>query len=172
MRQAGRVARFWVAAFGVVVGLQSACIPARSDELRGGGAAVEDNQFRLALFIKNVAGHAGDGFTIQVSEVSAEKAEVSADTQVSETSAEKAEAAADTQVNEVSAEKAEVPADAQVNEVPAAKEEVPAERERDHSARSLNEMLAWFLKGAALLTAMVLFYKGLKWWVLRNRESE
>ncbi|GEC15560.1 hypothetical protein NWI01_14520 [Nitrobacter winogradskyi] len=145
-----------MAAFGVVVGLQSTCIPARSDELRGGGAAVEDNQFRLALLIKNVAGHARDGFTIQVSEVSAEKAEVSADTQVSETSAEKAEAPADTQVNEVSAEK----------------EEVPAERERDHSARSLNEMLAWFLKGAALLTAMVLFYKGLKWWVLRNRESE
>ncbi|WP_187148022.1 hypothetical protein [Nitrobacter winogradskyi] len=145
-----------MAAFGVVVGLQSACIPAGSDEFRGGGAAIENSQFRLALLIKNEAGHARDGSTILVSEVSAEKAEVSEDTQASETSAEKAE----------------VPADTQANEVPAAKEEVPAERERDHSARSLEEMLAWFLKGAALLTAMVLFYKGLKWWVLRNRQSE
>ncbi|OJU29436.1 MAG: hypothetical protein BGN91_04275 [Nitrobacter sp. 62-13] len=48
--------------------------------------------------------------------------------------------------------------------VPAEKEEVSPvrERDRDHSARSLHEMLILFLKGAAALTALVLFYKGLK----------
>jgi hypothetical protein len=72
-------------------------------------------------------------------------------------------------VSEVSAEKGEVSAE---KELPAEKEEVPAERERDHGARSPLEMLAWFMKGAASLTAMVLFYKGLKWWVFRKRQSE
>lgn len=36
------------------------------------------------------------------------------------------------------------------------------ERDRDHSARSLQEMLFLFLKGAGALTALVLLYKGLK----------
>lgn len=132
--------RFWVAVSGLVAGLLSACISAQSDELRRIGTPVEGAQFRLALLIKDVAGHPHDGFVTQVSETSPEKEEPSADTQVSEVSAEK--------------------------------EEVSAERERDHGARSPQEMLAWFLKGAAVLTAMVLFYKGLKWWVLRKRESE
>lgn len=144
MRQVGKVLRFWMAVFGLVVGLQSACIPAQSDDLWSIGTPAEEAQFRLALLIKDVP---RDGSVIQVSETSAEKAEVSADTQVSETSAEKAV---------VSAEK----------------EEIPAERERDHGARSLQEMLVWFLKGAAALTAMVLFYKGLKWWVFRRRQTE
>ncbi|MDR6305488.1 hypothetical protein GGQ85_003212 [Nitrobacter vulgaris] len=72
-------------------------------------------------------------------------------------------------MSEVSAEKGEVSAE---KELPAEKEEVPAEREREHGARSPLEMLTWFLKGAASLTAMVLFYKGLKWWVFRKRQSE
>ncbi|MBN9147467.1 hypothetical protein [Nitrobacter sp. 62-23] len=53
---------------------------------------------------------------------------------------------------------------AQASETATEKEQVPAERERDrdHSARSLQEMLVLFLKGAAALTVLVLFYKGLK----------
>ncbi|WP_438277440.1 hypothetical protein [Nitrobacter sp.] len=53
---------------------------------------------------------------------------------------------------------------AQANEAATEKEEVPPvrERDRDHSARSLQEMFILFLKGAAALTALVLFYKGLK----------
>ena len=94
-----------------------------------------------------IAAHS-DGF-IQVSEVSAEKtSEVSAE-KTSEVSAEKA--------SEVSAEKTS---------------EVSQERERDHSARSLQEMLILFLKGAAALTALVLVYKGLKRWLGPKRQSE
>ncbi len=140
MTQAGKVLRVWMAVSGLVAGLQSACIPARSDDLRGIETPAGEARFQPALLVKDVAGHARGGFVIQVSETSPEKEEPSADTQVSEVSAEK--------------------------------EEVSAERERDHGARSPQEMLAWFLKGAALLTAMVLFYKGLKWWVLRKRQSE
>lgn len=60
------------------------------------------------------------------------------------------------QAGEAATEKEEI--------VPAEKEEVPPvrERDRDHSARSLQEMLVLFLKGAAALTVLVLFYKGLK----------
>lgn len=148
MRQAGRVLGFWVGVFGLVVGLQSACFPAQSDELRRIGAPVEDIQFRLALLISDAAGHLRDGSVIRVSEVSAEEA-----------SSER---------KEVSAKEAS----SATKEVSAGSEEVSTERERDHSARSPGEMLAWFLKGAAALTAMVLFYKGLKWWVLRRRQSE
>lgn len=52
----------------------------------------------------------------------------------------------------------------QASEAATEKEEAPPERERDrdHSARSLQEMLVLFLKGAAALTVLVLFYKGLK----------
>lgn len=148
MRQAGRDVRFWVTVLGVVVGLQSACVPAQSDEIRGSGAAIEDSRFRLSFLMTDVAGHPRDGSVIRVSEVSAEEAPPESK---------------DASVEDASPES---------KEVPAASEEVSTERERDHSARSLEEMLAWFLKGAGLLTAMVLFYKGLKWWVLRNRQSE
>ncbi|WP_438275913.1 hypothetical protein [Nitrobacter sp.] len=57
------------------------------------------------------------------------------------------------------------PPAAQPSEASTEKEEVVPtgkERDRDHSARSLQEMLILFLKGAAALTALVLFYKGLK----------
>lgn len=131
MQQRGRVLRFWMAVFGLVAGLQSACIPAQSNDLWSTGTRAKEDQFRLALLIKDTAGSLRDGSVVRVSEVSAEKSEVSAD-----------------------------------------KSEVSPERERDHGARSPQEMLAWFLKGAAALTAMVLFYKGLKWWVLRRRQSE
>lgn len=160
MRQAGRVVRFWVTVFGVVVGLQSACVPVQSDEIRGSGAAIDDSRFRLAFLMTDVAGLPRDRSVIRVSEVSAEDASP----ERKETSAEDAPP----ESKDASAEDASP----ESKEVPAASEEVSTERERDHSARSLQEMLAWFLKGAGLLTAMVLFYKGLKWWVLRNRQSE
>jgi len=147
MRQAGKVLRFWMAILGPAIGLQSACIPAQSDNLGSSGTPVAEAQFPLALPIKDVADHPRDGFVVQVSEVSAEK-----------------------EKEEISAEKEKLPAERE--EVSAEKEEVPAERERDHGARSLQEMLAWFLKGAASLAAMVFFYKGLKWWVFRKRQSE
>jgi hypothetical protein len=134
-----------MAILGPAIGLQSACIPAQSDNLGSSGTPVAEAQFPLALPIKDVADHPRDGFVVQVSEVSAEK-------------------------EEISAEKEKLPAERE--EVSAEKEEVPAERERDHGARSLQEMLAWFLKGAASLAAMVFFYKGLKWWVFRKRQSE
>lgn len=137
MRQAGRVLRFWMPILGLAIGLQSACIPAQSDDLGSGGRPVAEARFPPALLIKDVADQPSAGSVVQVSEVSAEKGEVSAE-----------------------------------KELPAEKEEVPAERERDHGARSPLEMLAWFMKGAASLTAMVLFYKGLKWWVFRKRQSE
>lgn len=137
MRQAGRVLRFWMPILGLAIGLQSACIPAQSDDLRSSGTPVAEARFPPALLIKDVADQPRAGSVVQVSEVSAEKGEVSAE-----------------------------------KELPAEKEEVPAERERDHGARSPLEMLAWFMKGAASLTAMVLFYKGLKWWVFRKRQSE
>lgn len=161
MRQAGRVVRFWVTVFGVVVGLQSACVPAQSDEIRGSGAAIEDSRFRPAFLMTDVAGHSRDGSVIRVSEVSAEEAPPEGKKEVS------AEDAPPESKNALVED-----ASPESKEVPAASEEVSTERERDHSARSLEEMLAWFLKGAGLLTAMVLFYKGLKWWVLRNRQSE
>lgn len=154
MRQAGKVLRFWMAILGPAIGLQSACIPAQSDNLGSSGTPVAEAQFPLALPIKDVADHPRDGFVVQVSEVSAEK-------EKEEISAEKEKLPAEKE--EISAEKEEVSAE---------KEEVPAERERDHGARSLQEMLAWFLKGAASLAAMVFFYKGLKWWVFRKRQSE
>ena len=138
MRQAGRVLRLWMPILGVAIGLQSACIPAQSDDLGGSGTPVAEAQFPPALRIRDVADHPREGFVVRVSEVSAEK-------------------------EGVAAEKEELPAE---------KEEVPAERERDHAARSPLEMLAWFLKGAASLAAMVFFYKGLKWWVFRKRQSE
>lgn len=144
MRQAGRVLRFWVPILGLTIGLQSACIPAQSDELGSSRTPVAEVQFPLAHLIKDVADHPRAGSVVQVSEVSAEKGEVSAE-------------------KELPAEKEAVSAE---------KEEVPAEREREHGARSPLEMLTWFLKGAASLTAMVLFYKGLKWWVFRKRQSE
>lgn len=52
----------------------------------------------------------------------------------------------------------------QAGEVATKSEEVAtkSERDRDHSARSLQEMLLLFLKGAGALTVLVLFYKGLK----------
>ncbi|WP_244553450.1 hypothetical protein [Nitrobacter vulgaris] len=129
--------RFWVPILGLTIGLQSACIPAQSDELGSSRTPVAEVQFPPAHLIKDVADHPRAGSVVQVSEVSAEKGEVSAE-----------------------------------KELPAEKEEVPAEREREHGARSPLEMLTWFLKGAASLTAMVLFYKGLKWWVFRKRQSE
>ena len=144
MRQAGKVLRFWMPILGLAIGLQSACIPAQSDDLGSSGTPVAEARFPPALLIKDVADQPRAGSVVQVSEVSAEKGEVSAE-------------------KELPAEKEEVSAE---------KEEVPAERERDHSARSPLEMLAWFMKGAASLTAMVLFYKGLKWWVFRKRQSE
>ena len=147
MRQAGKVLRFWMAILGPAIGLQSACIPAQSDNLGSSGTPIAEAQFPLALPIKDVADHPRDGFVVQVSEVSAEK-----------------------EKEEISAEKEKLPAEGE--EVSVEKEEVPAERERDHGARSLQEMLAWFLKGAASLAAMVFFYKGLKWWVFRKRQSE
>lgn len=147
MRQAGKVLRFWMVILGPAIGLQSACIPAQSDNLGSSGTPVAEAQFPLALPIKDVADHPRDGFVVQVSEVSAEK-----------------------EKEEISAEKEKLPAERE--EVSVEKEEVPAERERDHGARSLQEMLAWFLKGAASLAAMVFFYKGLKWWVFRKRQSE
>ena len=147
MTQAGKVLRFWMAILGPAIGLQSACIPAQSDNLGSSGTPVAEAQFPLALPIKDVADHPRDGFVVQVSEVSAEK-----------------------EKEEISAEKEKLPAERE--EVSAEKEGVPAERERDHGARSLQEMLAWFLKGAASLAAMVFFYKGLKWWVFRKRQSE
>ena len=137
MRQAGRVLRFWMPILGLAIGLQSASIPAQSDDLGSSGTPVAEARFPPALLIKDVADQPRAGSVVQVSEVSAEKGEVSAE-----------------------------------KELPAEKEEVPAERERDHGARSPLEMLAWFMKGAASLTAMVLFYKGLKWWVFRKRQSE
>ncbi|WP_347263869.1 hypothetical protein [Nitrobacter sp.] len=172
MRQAGRVVRFWVTVFGVVVGLQSACVPVQSDEIRGSGAAIDDSRFRLAFLMTDVAGLPRDRSVIRVSEVSAEDASP----ERKETSAEDAppeskDASAEDAPPESKDASAE-DASPESKEVPAASEEVSTERERDHSARSLQEMLAWFLKGAGLLTAMVLFYKGLKWWVLRNRQSE
>lgn len=160
MRQAGRDVRFWVTVFGVVVGLQSACVPVQSDEIRGSGAAIDDSRFRLAFLMTDVAGLPRDGSVIRVSEVPAEDA-----------SPERKEVSAEDAPPESKDASAE-DASPESKEVPAASEEVSTERERDHSARSLQEMLAWFLKGAGLLTAMVLFYKGLKWWVLRNRQSE
>lgn len=135
MRQAGKFLRFWMAVFGVVAGLQSACIPAQSHDFWSIGTPVA--QFRLAVLVKDAV-HPRDGSVVQVNEASAEENE-------------------------------KVPTE---KEASTEKEEVSAERERDHGARSLQEMLTWFLKGAALLTSMVLFYKGLKWWALRKRQSE
>lgn len=168
MRQAGRVVRFWVTVFGVVVGLQSACVPAQSDEIRGSGAAIEDSRFRLAFLMTDVAGHPRDGSVIRVSEVPAEEAPPEGKDTSPEGKKEVSAEDAPPESKNASVEDASP----ESKEVPAASEEVSTERERDHSARSLEEMLAWFLKGAGLLTAMVLFYKGLKWWVLRNRQSE
>ena len=119
MRQAGRVLWFWMPILGLAIGLQSACIPAQSDEVGSSRTTVAEVQFPPALLIKDVADQPRAGSVVQVSEVSAEKGEVSAE-------------------KELPAEKEEVSAE---------KEEVPAERERDHSARSPLEMLAWFMKG-------------------------
>jgi hypothetical protein len=144
--------RFWMSVLGLVIGLQSACIAANSDGFRTPDPAVEGDKFRSVL-IKDVAvapRESGDnGSIIEVSEVAAEKAnEVSAD-----------------KTSEVSAEK--------TSEVPAEKtSEAAAERERDHSSRSLQEMLILFLKGAGALTVLVLIYKGLKRWFGPKRQSE
>lgn len=193
MRHGGRLLRFWVPVFGLAVGLQSISIPAQSDGLKSIGT-LDEASFRLTLLIKDVTGDPRDKYVIQVNEVSAEKeepsaAKVEASAEKDESSAEKAGVSAEqagasaekqgstTEAAGVSAEKAETSAE---KEDPSSEKEadsaeklaVPAERERDHGARSPQEMLAWFLKGAAALTAMVLFYKGLKWWVLRRRQSE
>ncbi|MEH6950839.1 hypothetical protein V4R08_05750 [Nitrobacter sp. NHB1] len=105
--------RFWISVLGLVIGLQSVCVAAHSDDLKSPDRAV----------------------------------------QVSETPA------SETQVNETP-----------VSEAPVS--EVTPKRDRDHSARSLQEMLILFLKGAVALTAIVLVYKGLKRWFGRKRESE
>jgi hypothetical protein len=128
-----------------VIGLQSAGIAANSDGFRSPDPAVEGDKFRSAVLIKDVAvapREYGDNGSI---------------IQVSEVAAEKA--------NEVSAEK--------TSEVPAEKtSEAAAERERDHSSRSLQEMLILFLKGAGALTVLVLIYKGLKRWFGPKRQGE
>jgi hypothetical protein len=69
---------------------------------------------------------------------------------------ESSRAAAPTKDAAPAAETSDGPA-AQASEVSPVRE-----RDRDHSARSLQEMLFLFLKGAGALTALVLFYKGLK----------
>lgn len=79
MRQAGRVLRFWVPILGLTIGLQSACIPAQSDELGSSRTPVAEVQFPPAHLIKDVADHPRAGSVVQVSEVSAEKGEVSAE---------------------------------------------------------------------------------------------
>jgi hypothetical protein len=136
---------------GLVIGLQSACIAANSDGFRTPDPALEGDKFRSAVLIKDVAvppRESGDnGSIIQVSEVAAEKA------------------------NEVSADKTSEAE--KTSEVPAEKtSKAAAERERDHSSRSLQEMLILFLKGAGALTVLVLIYKGLKRWFGPKRQSE
>ena len=79
MRQAGRVLRFWMPILGLAIGLQSACIPAQSDDLGSSGTPVAEARFPPALLIKDVADQPRAGSVVQVSEVSAEKGEVSAE---------------------------------------------------------------------------------------------
>jgi hypothetical protein len=128
MRQAGKVLRFWISVLSVVIGLQSACVAAGSDQERPGQAVQSDQAAQPDQVVQpDQAVQAEDPRPASPTDAAAAAPESSGEPAV--------------QPSEVA---------------------TPRERDRDHSARSPQEMLWLFLKGAGALTVLVLIYKGLK----------